>query len=68
MESKIGSSTMPLSKPEVIKMVHDLKNTLNVYSLAKYIIDTAKNVEVPPWKTEDPIWLIAFFALYSRFS
>jgi len=28
----------------------------------------AKKVEKPPWKTEEPMLLIAFLALYTRFS
>ena len=52
-----------MSMPKTIMQVQVFQNALKVYRLAKAITEIAKRVENPPWKTLDPIWLIAFLIL-----
>ena len=62
-ESNTGSRIKPLSMPKLITHNQVLKNMLETYVFPKPRHMTAIKVEKPPWKTLEPIWLTAFFAL-----
>ena len=58
-----GSKKKPLDIPNIMMPTHSLKNTTKTYELDGPSADIASKVENPPWNTDEPIWLIAIFAL-----
>lgn len=63
----IGRRKNPLHIPKMMMPTHSLKKTTKTYELDGPRARMARRVEKPPWKTDEPIYEMAIFALKSLF-
>ena len=66
-DKMMGRRMKPLAMPKTTIPKNVLNMTTKMYDLAMLRVMTASKVEKPPWKTLEPIWLIATVALKWRY-